>query len=143
MRHEVVGPEVAHRIRYPIDACPREGRRESRQWSRFLDYRSMSRLHASALAAVSVVVMLMVAGPALAQEDGPEIKGTLEAIDGELRDPVEGVTIRVAQDGAEIGSAVSDSNGDWVVPVPKQARIRCVWTLTRSLGSSAHRPRQE
>ena len=79
----------------------------------------MSRLHASALAAVSVVVMLMVAGPALAQEDGPEIKGTLEAIDGELRDPVEGVTIRVAQDGAEIGSAVSDSNGDWVVPVPE------------------------
>jgi branched-chain amino acid transport system permease protein len=55
---------------------------------------------------------------AVAQDEGSAIKGRLEAIDGEERVAVAGVTIVVAQDGTDIGSAVSDEAGEWLVAVP-------------------------
>jgi len=62
--------------------------------------------------------MLAPLGGAVAQDEGSAIKGTLEAIDGEDRVPVAGVTISVAQDGTDIGSAVTDESGEWLVVVP-------------------------
>ncbi|WP_022924070.1 branched-chain amino acid ABC transporter permease [Serinicoccus marinus] len=45
-----------------------------------------------------------------------------ESVQGTLRDPdrepVEGVTVTVTQDGAEIGSATTDAEGRWSVPLP-------------------------
>ena len=66
-------------------------------------------------------MLLLVLAPfaaAMAQDEGSAIKGTLEAIDGEDRVPVAGVTISVAQDGTDIGSAVTDEAGEWLVVVP-------------------------
>ncbi len=67
------------------------------------------------------MVLLLVLAPltaAVAQDEGSAIKGNLEAIDGQDRVPVGGVTIVVAQDGTDIGSAVSDESGEWLIPVP-------------------------
>ncbi len=70
-----------------------------------------------ALTAVAgVVTALLLASPALAQTES--IGGTLEWIEGTDRTPVEGVTISVSQDGLPIGSAASDEQGYWSVPVP-------------------------
>ncbi|HSM01282.1 MAG TPA: branched-chain amino acid ABC transporter permease [Acidimicrobiia bacterium] len=66
-------------------------------------------------ALISSVALQAAAGEA---EGGTAIRGTLENIDGAIREPVEGVTITVSQDGTVIGSAVSDESGDWRVPVP-------------------------
>ena len=66
-------------------------------------------------------MLLLILAPlaaAEAQDEGSAIKGRLEAIDGEERVAVAGVTIMVAQDGTEIGSAVSDDAGEWLVAVP-------------------------
>ncbi len=71
---------------------------------------------AQVLAATFVALML---SPAAALAAGEDIHGQLEAIDGQQRVPVPGVTIVVEQDGREIGVAVSDSAGMWVVPVPE------------------------
>lgn len=69
---------------------------------------------------VAALSVFGVAVPVAAQTAEPEtsIKGTLERIDGDERTPVEGVEILVEQDGAEIGSAVSGSDGAWEIPVP-------------------------
>lgn len=66
-------------------------------------------------------MLLLVLAPfaaAMAQDEGSAIKGTLEAIDGQDRVPVAGVTISVAQNGTDIGSAVTDESGEWLVVVP-------------------------
>jgi len=69
-------------------------------------------------AALVGATAVVVAIPAAAQESGPVIQGTLEAIDDQTREPVAGVTIIVSQDGNAIGSSVSDETGDWSVSVP-------------------------
>ncbi|HUG74738.1 MAG TPA: branched-chain amino acid ABC transporter permease, partial [Acidimicrobiia bacterium] len=46
------------------------------------------------------------------------IGGTLVYRSADERTPVEGVTITVFQDGAEVGSAVSDGEGKWEVALP-------------------------
>ena len=63
-----------------------------------------------------VLAFLGAASPAWAE--GEAIKGRLIAVFKDDRIPVEGVTIEVSQDGAEVGSAVSDADGRWLVPVP-------------------------
>lgn len=69
------------------------------------------------LIALLAGLLLVVASPAFAE--GEAIKGTLVAVDGDERTPVEGVTIRVAQDGTDIGEGASDAEGKWIVPVPE------------------------
>jgi neutral amino acid transport system permease protein len=74
----------------------------------------------SLLAALVVVASMVVslAGAAQAQASDSSIKGTLETIDNDSREPVEGVTIEVRQDGGAIGSAVTAADGTWEVRVP-------------------------
>jgi len=66
----------------------------------------------------TALFLLTLAAPALAQEDGQSIKGKMEFIDGDIRDPVEGVEVVVTQGGAPVASGTSDAAGDWEVPVP-------------------------
>ena len=66
----------------------------------------------------SLAILLVLAFPLAALAQGETIGGTLVyRAEGE-RTPVEGVSITVSQDGAGIGSAVSDAEGRWVVPLP-------------------------
>ncbi|MCP4226285.1 MAG: branched-chain amino acid ABC transporter permease [Actinomycetia bacterium] len=57
-------------------------------------------------------------GTALSQEAGEEIRGVLESIEGTERTLIAGVGISVSLDGTVVGSAVSNENGEWSVPVP-------------------------
>ena len=59
-----------------------------------------------------------VATVAAAAQDAVVIQGTLEKIEGEDREPVEGVRIVARQGGADIGEAVSASDGTWRIEVP-------------------------
>ncbi len=68
--------------------------------------------------AFAAVLGGVLAGGVPARAAGEDIHGTLESIDGQQRTPVAGVTIVVEQDGAQIGTAVSDAEGNWTVPVP-------------------------
>ena len=66
----------------------------------------------------SMVLLLVLAFPMAALAQGETIGGTLVyRAEGE-RTPVEGVTITVSQDGTPIGTAVSDAEGRWQVPLP-------------------------
>ncbi len=65
-----------------------------------------------------IAIVAFFSFPLAAHAEGETIKGTLEKIDGDVREPVAGVTVTVESDGAEIGSAVSDAEGNWEVPVP-------------------------
>jgi branched-chain amino acid transport system permease protein len=60
--------------------------------------------------------LMAVASPALAT--GEAIKGRLITVSSESRDPVQGVSMIVSQDGSTIGIGVSDADGNWVVSVP-------------------------
>lgn len=62
--------------------------------------------------------LFILASPLSALAQGETIGGTLVYRAGDERTPVEGVTIRVLQGGTEIGSAVSDAEGRWEVPLP-------------------------
>ncbi len=62
------------------------------------------------------LAVLLIPLPAMAE--GETIRGTLTFRAGEERTPVEGVRIVVSQDGTEVGSAVSDADGRWEVPLP-------------------------
>jgi branched-chain amino acid transport system permease protein len=63
-----------------------------------------------------LAVALLGAAPALAQEEADETVGGVIRHD---REPVEGVTISVTQsDGTEVGSAETDEEGRWRVPLP-------------------------
>lgn len=75
------------------------------------------RIRAFALIALFSGLILQ-ALPAVAQEQA--IGGTLSqrAEEGEDPVPVEGVVITVTQDGNEVGSATTDAEGNWTVPVP-------------------------
>ena len=56
--------------------------------------------------------------PLAAFAENETIKGTLEKIDADVREPVEGVTMTVEQGGELIGTAVSGPDGAWEIPVP-------------------------
>jgi branched-chain amino acid transport system permease protein len=56
--------------------------------------------------------------PLVALAEGETIRGRLEKIDADERSPVAGVTIEVELDGAPIGSAESNADGEWEIPVP-------------------------
>jgi branched-chain amino acid transport system permease protein len=62
--------------------------------------------------------VLMLAAPVLAQQESEAIKGTMEYIDTETRDPVEGIVVRISLDGAEIATGTSGPDGVWIVEVP-------------------------
>jgi branched-chain amino acid transport system permease protein len=83
--------------------------------------RTPSRLLAAfVLAAVATVVSI---GAAVAQESEESIRGVLRA-EGE---PVAGVTITVSTpDGEEVGSAESDAEGAWLIPVPEEGAYTVV-----------------
>lgn len=68
--------------------------------------------------AATIVALVGLGAPAQAQDASSSIKGTLERVEGEDREPVEGVEISVEQDGAPIGTATSAADGTWEVPVP-------------------------
>lgn len=53
--------------------------------------------------------------PSASDEAAESVQGTLRDPD---REPLEGVTITVTQDGGEIGSATTDAEGKWSVPLP-------------------------
>lgn len=66
----------------------------------------------------SLAIIFIFAFPLAALAQGETIGGTLVyRAEGE-RTPVEGVTITVSQDGTQIGTAVSDAEGRWEVPLP-------------------------
>jgi branched-chain amino acid transport system permease protein len=73
-------------------------------------------LRRAALGLVLAGAVLSFASPALGA--GEAIKGRLIAVTPESRDPVPGVRMVVGQDGVEIGVAVSDDAGDWLIAVP-------------------------
>lgn len=50
-----------------------------------------------------------------AEEAAEMVQGTLRDPD---REPLEGVTITVSQDGSEVGTATTDAEGKWAVPLP-------------------------
>jgi branched-chain amino acid transport system permease protein len=65
-----------------------------------------------------MAILLVLAFPLVALAQGETIGGTLVyRAEGE-RTPVEGATILVSQDGTQIGTAVSDADGRWEVPLP-------------------------
>lgn len=79
----------------------------------------MGRFARSFLGAVATAALLVIGAlPALAQEGGESIIGTLTRPEGDERAPVEGAVIVVSQDGSEIASATSGPEGNWEVPVP-------------------------
>ena len=65
-----------------------------------------------------VAILLTLAFPLAALAEGETIAGTLVSRAGGERTPVEGVAISVSQDGTQIGTAVSDAQGRWEVPLP-------------------------
>lgn len=83
------------------------------------------------LVAVVLAALGLGAAPAGAQEDDPSTEEpsppaeeeTTQSLGGRLQDaernPVEGVTFTVtAEDGTEVGTATTDAEGEWRVPVP-------------------------
>ncbi len=65
---------------------------------------------------VLFAALVAIAAPALGA--GEAIKGRLIAVSPEGREPVAGVSMIVSQDASEIGTGVSDEDGNWVVTVP-------------------------
>ncbi len=80
----------------------------------------MGRLRTVVAVLVCVLAALAAAEPAGAQDDAPSIRGTLRSIDGPDRTPVPGVAVVVTVDGAEVGRAESDADGEWEVAVPSE-----------------------
>ncbi len=70
-----------------------------------------------AIAIVALLLLFLV--PAIpARADGENVKGTLvQRVDGE-RVPVEGVVVVVLQDDVEVGTATSNAEGAWEIPLP-------------------------
>jgi len=65
-----------------------------------------------------IATLAFIAIPVAARAEGETIKGTLEKIDGDVHEPVAGVTLTVERDGELIGTAESDAEGNWEIPVP-------------------------
>jgi neutral amino acid transport system permease protein len=66
----------------------------------------------------AIAFLAIVSMPLAAFAENETIKGTLEKIDADLREPVEGVTITVELDGSLVGTAESADSGDWEISVP-------------------------
>jgi len=64
------------------------------------------------------VILLAFAFPIAALAEGETISGTLVYREGGERTGVEGTTITVSQGGSPVGTAVSDAEGRWEVPLP-------------------------
>lgn len=62
--------------------------------------------------------MLVAISPIASFAAGESIGGKLIQTVGEEKSPVEGVTIVIVQDGAEVGTGQSDAEGVWEIPVP-------------------------
>lgn len=77
------------------------------------DGRRLSTRLVTVLAAVFIALLGGASG-AMAQQS-ESVRGTLRVPGG---DPVQGVTITVAQAGTEIGTATTDAQGAWEVPLP-------------------------
>jgi branched-chain amino acid transport system permease protein len=72
-----------------------------------------------AVVAAAILAAVLAAAPAAAlQEGGESIRGKMEFIDGQTREPVEGVVVVVTAGGTEVGRGASGPDGDWEVPVP-------------------------
>jgi branched-chain amino acid transport system permease protein len=78
----------------------------------------MTLVRLTAVAAIAVSALVLPVAAAVAQETGEAIKGTLQNIEGDVREPVAGIRITVNFEGAEVGSAVSAEDGTWKVEVP-------------------------
>jgi neutral amino acid transport system permease protein len=76
------------------------------------------------LAAVVIATVVLVAFPALAE--GEAITGVHEVRDGDERTPVAGVVTEVYLGEALVGSATSDDDGSWSVPLPGPGTVRVV-----------------
>ena len=63
-------------------------------------------------------ILLVALSPVASIAAGESIGGKLIQTVGEEKSPVEGVTIVVSLDGAEIGSGESVADGSWEIPVP-------------------------
>ena len=72
-----------------------------------------------ALATITAAIAFAgLTGVAEAQDAESSIKGRLERVEGDEREPVEGVEITVVQDGEVIGTTTSATDGTWEVVVP-------------------------
>jgi neutral amino acid transport system permease protein len=80
---------------------------------------------------VLAAILFSLAWPLSVLAEGETIGGTLVyRADGE-RTPVEGVTITVTlQDGTQIGTAVSDAEGKWEVPLPGPGTYKVTLDVT-------------
>lgn len=84
---------------------------------------------------LAVTLGWLFGGPAGAQAgDGQQIRGALEVIGAEERQPVGGVEIVVSLRGTEVGRATSAPDGQWEVAVP-EAGIYSVRLRTGTLPS--------
>jgi len=79
--------------------------------------RTMGRLLKTGIGALMVIGVIF-SGTVPAWGEGETIKGTLEVISDEGREPVGGARITVSQGGEVIGEADSDDAGDWEIAVP-------------------------
>lgn len=68
------------------------------------------------LVALALTAFMGLAVPASAQDES--IAGTLQQRGDGGRVPVQGAVVVVREDGVDIGSATSDADGEWRVPVP-------------------------
>jgi branched-chain amino acid transport system permease protein len=70
------------------------------------------------LATLLALLFVLVFPAAVRAQVETTIGGTLIYRTGDERIPVDGVAVTVSQDGTEIGTGISDANGDWRVVVP-------------------------
>lgn len=66
----------------------------------------------------SLVVLFLLVFPAMAVAEGESIRGSLQVRADGAQTAAEGVQLTVRLGGDEVGTAVSDAEGDWEIPVP-------------------------
>ncbi len=64
------------------------------------------------------MVLLLLAFPAAALGEGETIRGSLQVRAEDEQTPVEGVRLTVRLGGEDVGTAISNAEGDWEIPVP-------------------------
>lgn len=74
--------------------------------------------HRRILIVVFLIGFFVLAFPGVGSAEGESIHGTLRFQTEEGAEPVEGVVVLVRLDGDDVGSATSDADGSWEVPVP-------------------------
>ena len=112
LRYPQIGPEIAHRITLSATAS---GTPPS------LDFADIALARSLVVIVGVAAVFLLAPAAAAVQQDGESISGTLTHTEGDVREPVGGVTMIVRLDGAEIGRAVTAEDGTWRVEVPGPA----------------------